>query len=617
MANIKINSLPYLTALCASLVAAPLVMAASAEPPQFSIETLPTYVVVSTRTPLSPDRVSPSINYISVDEMDQWQDRRVMDALSRQTGLALSQNGATGSVGSLFIRGTESRHTAILLDGRRLNPGLANLFSLEHLTVDNLNSIQVQRGASSVQYGSSGIGGVIDLRTRSGFDSAKQGHLEGEYGSHSSKRGAASFTHAEAKWALSFEASALSTENERENDTYERLSITQKFDYKLNNTLSLELIGRYTDADKDFPGSVANPSSFANGETEDWLLSPGIRYATDELSAHFFYSRSEFDFSGVNDFGGPFPFENSVDSDELSLQVDVSLSDNVLLTGGANYRKDMPQSSNDIAFDTKFEQTGGFLQLIAPVSETLELRGRVRADHFSEYSNVLIGNVEVIYTFEQSQTSIFTSLANSYSPPTAQDIIFDGDPTTPVDPEKSVSREIGVRKKFEDPRLEIEMLYFRNDIEDLIVFEFDPNTFVSDGFNEEKALTEGVETSVTYQATDNLFFQGSYTYLTAENNSSGERLARRPRHTIQGAVDIQATEEIRFGLQATSYVDRVGFQGAPLKDFILVNLSATWNLSDDVALFARANNLFDKEYELSAGFPALGRAGYLGLRYSF
>ncbi|TVP76053.1 MAG: TonB-dependent receptor [Puniceicoccaceae bacterium] len=607
----------FTAAICALANIGPSMAGAAEETASSRVDTLPTYVVVATRTPLSLERTSPSISYISADSISQWQDRRIMDALFREPGLALAQNGAPGAVGTLFIRGTESRHTAFLLDGRRLNPGLANQFSLEHLTVDNLSSIQLQRGASSVQYGSSGIGGVVDLRTRSGFDAAERGHIEGEFGSNDYKRGAAGLTHAEDRWAISLEASALSSDNERRNDDYERFSITQRIDYKLTDTLSLELIGRYTDVKKEFPGGVSNPSSIAYGETKDWLVSPGVRYATDELSGHFFYSRSEFDFEGVNDFGGPFPFKNSVDTDELSLQVDLSLGEGLLLTGGGSYRRDVPKSSSNPGFDSKFEQLGVFLQLIAPVSEAFELRGGIRADRFSQYDNVVTGNLEAIYTLEPFQTSVFARLANAYSPPPAQDLIFDGDPTTPVDPEKSVSYELGVRKQFDGPNLEVELVYFRNEIKDLIVFEFDPNTFISDGFNEEKALTEGIEAGFTYQASEQLRLQGAYTYLTAKNESSGERLARRPRHTIQASLDLLLTEDLLAGIQAVSYVERVGFQGASLDDFVLFNLVANWEISDHLNLFARVDNLLDKQYELAAGFPSLGRSGYLGLKYSF
>ena len=577
------------------------------------------YLVVATRTPLGLDRVSPSVSYISDEEMELWQDRGLFKTLTRQSGVAVAQNGTAGSVGSFFVRGTESRHTAFLLDGRRLNPGLSNLFAFEHLSVNNLASVQLQKGASSVNYGSSGIGGVVDLRTRSGFDAADAGHVEGEIGSNEYRRGSGGLALAMDRWAVSFEASAMSTENERDNDAYERFASTQRIDYRLTDVLSFELVSHYVDAEKEAPGRTSSPSSFAYGETKNWLVSPGIRYATDKLSVHFFYSRSEFDREGVDDFLNlPFPFESSVVADELGMQVDFTVSKSILLTAGANYRNDEPWTSTRPGFDTHFEQIGGYLQAIIQVNDALELRGGLRGDHFSRYDDALTGRVEAIYSIGSIRTDLFAKVANSYSPPTAQDVIFDDEPSTSVDPEESVSYELGLRKNFEDKGLEIEMVYFRNDIDDLIIFEFDSSTFTNDGFNEDEALTEGIEAGFTYEPlAKNLSIWGSYTYLTAENESAGERLAKRPRHTIQAGVEFEASEELSLGLHATSYIDRVGFGGATLDDFVLVGLVGEWELTGAVNVFARVDNLFDKEYELAAGFPALGRAGYVGARFEF
>ncbi|MGK0177091.1 MAG: vitamin B12 transporter, partial [Lentimonas sp.] len=121
---------------------------------------LPPYVAVVTRTPLPLDKVSPSVSYISEAEMIQNQDRSIVDVLARQPGVIINTSGTKGGLSSLFMRGTNSDHTGFFLDGRRLNPGFSNQFDLEFLSIDNLSSVEVQRGASSVNYGSAGIGGV-------------------------------------------------------------------------------------------------------------------------------------------------------------------------------------------------------------------------------------------------------------------------------------------------------------------------------------------------------------------------------------------------------------------------------------------------------------------------
>ena len=252
------------------------------------------YVVVATRTPLALDRVSPSVSYISADEMEFWQDRRVVDALGRETGVAVKANGASGAVTSLYARGTESSHTAFFLDGRRLSPATSGQYDLESLAVNNLESVQFQKGASSVNYGSSGIGGVVDMRTAATYGYTDEGgSLEGEFGSNDYYRAATSAFVARDNWGFSLGASTLSTNNERDNDDYESGSFTSRFDYELVKNLSFELLGTYSEATKGVPGNLnGTVSDYNESDSENWLISPGLKYTTDQLTAHLFYSKS-------------------------------------------------------------------------------------------------------------------------------------------------------------------------------------------------------------------------------------------------------------------------------------------------------------------------------------
>jgi hypothetical protein len=130
-------------------------------------------------------------------------------------------------------------------------------------------------------------------------------------------------------------------------------------DYRLSDRLSLELLGQFTEADKELPKTVVAPNLDDEQNTQNWLISPGVRYATDTFSAHLFYSKSESrtTLDQVNSAFGPFPgfaylgefpISNTieVESDELNLQADYSLTDDALLTVGLLYRKDDSSNSN-------------------------------------------------------------------------------------------------------------------------------------------------------------------------------------------------------------------------------------------------------------------------------
>ena len=126
----------------------------------------------------------------------------------------------------------------------------------------------------------------------------------------------------------------------------------------LTEALALELLGQFVDTEKGTPNRVDNFKPDDRQWNENWLLSPGLRVSTDELSLHAFYSRSESRLEAFNDFGffGTSESDNRVESDEFSLQVDYSIDDTALITAGAVYRDD--EASNAGGLSDNYEQAG-------------------------------------------------------------------------------------------------------------------------------------------------------------------------------------------------------------------------------------------------------------------
>ena len=591
-----------------------------------SQELLP-YVVVATRTPLELDRVSPSVSYVSAAEMEFWQDRRVVDALERETGVILRSNGAPGAATSLFLRGTESNHTGFFLDGRRLNPSTSGQYDLESLSLNNLSSVQLQKGASSVNYGSNGIGGVVDLQTAETYGYTDEGAtLEGELGSNNYYRAGGSALVARDNWGLSIGASTLRTENDRDNDDFETISVTGRFDYEIVDDLTFEVLGTYSDTEKGIAGSLSSPSPSDVGETENWMISPGMKYATEEVSVHVFYSRGEFENDAI---ATSFPTISNIETDEVSLQIDYTVTERALLTLGGLYRNDELRSESfglyGSQFNERLEQAGGFAQLLYEVSEAFEVRAGLRFDDYSDYDGAWTRNIEAIYTFEEENLSVFAKLSESYAPPTALDLAFDsnqnpdGSPAnTPLQPEASVSYELGLRQSLLDDQLEWSLVMFRNEIDELVQYlGHGSPLYYSDTYNVGKARTEGVELGVDYTATSKVNLGLGYTYLTAENEETEQRLLRRARHTLQLSADYFITDYLSLGAIGTGYFDSEEVGNVDHEDSFVVDLVTNWDVNDRWSIFARAENVLDEEYESVAGYPSLGRAGYIGARLSF
>lgn len=629
--------------ICSSLVFTQL--SADSTQGALPIYELDPYVVVATRTPLSPLRVSPSIAYIGSEEMVLWQDSSLVDVLERQAGINLKVNGSSGSVSSLFIRGTNSDNSAIFLDGRRLNAAFSGQYDLESLSLNNIDSVQLMKGGSTVNYGSSGIGGVVDLRTKPilGNDIEKFS-LEYESGSNNFDRAMITGHVASDNFAVSFARSKLSTDNERENDYYENNSSLARLDFRVTENLSSELIIQSIDNKKGVPGAETSPSLYNHSHSENLLISPGFRFAKDNISAHVFYSKSEYFYDYDYSFSGIlYNSRSEIETDELSLQVDYNITDTSLLTVGGLYHQD--ELIRLGSYRAEQEQLGVFTQLLSKMSDSFELRSGVRYDDFSNFKNALTGNVEAIYDVSSKDLILFGKVSTSYAPPTAQDLAFDENlgadnslVDTQLNPEKGTSYELGIRYRPSGSKTQWSLVLFRNEIDDLIQYVGHPpvslgpgkfDAYPSDTYNVKRASIKGVEFSFDYSINETLGFILNYTYLDAvgedyiaELNDFDEfTLPYRPQHLIQLTANYQPTDKIRVGLSALRQIDRQrdNYQdyNTDIDDFLVVNLVADLELTESLSVFGRIDNLFDKSYALTYDYPALGRSVYFGARKNF
>ncbi len=585
--------------------------------PEESVYELEPLVVVATRTPLAVDRVSPSVSYIDGEAMEFWQDRRLTDVLQREAGVTIRSNGADGSVTSLFTRGTESNHTGFFLNGRRLPIAFSGQFNIESLSVENLQSVQFQKGAASVNYGSSGIGGVVDLQAASVIgEQSTSLVLQSEVGSNNAHRGQISGSLSDDKWGLTFSGSVYDTDNERENNASSGAGFLSKFDYLLCDDLSLEFISTYTNSDDELPGSLAFPSPTAWNENTYWLLSPGLRYSPDSgMSLHVFYALSKSDLEGA----GPYSVtDDEIKTDELSLQSDINLSEQVLFTSGFLYRNEKLERKAT-GYANSGSQIGGFAQVLWQLNDRIELRAGLREDEYSDYDGSLTYNLESIYNLSKWNMVLFAKAATSYAPPTANDLAYDADLLTPVDPEESLSYEIGLQQKLSEEKLSWTAVLFRNEIEDLIDFlylGFSNGAYQYDVYNVKKAKTQGMELGLSYEPTDSLFCNFNYTYLDTENEDGG-RLLRRPLHAIQMSIAYDFSDSLRMGMSGYGYFDSDDYGGVDGDEYFVADFVADWNLNERVAVFGRVENLFDLSYEPADGYPALGRSVYFGARCRF
>ncbi len=589
------------------------------------------YVVVAHRWDQPLDKLSPSVSVITQQEIETRQFTTVAGALASQPGVAFSQTGQQGSLTTLFTRGTNSNHTAILLDGRRLNPGFSGFYNLSNLTTDNLASVDFMRGASSTLYGTEGIGGVIDLRSRSalGKDGAS-GSISQEYGSYDSWRTAVSAEAAEGDVAATFGGSYRETANRAPNSRFHEWYAQPRVDWKIAENLTADVIGLYINSRVGNPGDNRNfgyPDEKGFTAVESWLVSPRLTFRNNEgWSAHIHYVHSNERVLGLT--VSPF-FTGDTDSSTVADQVDFQLNyeagDEWLFSVGTGYNNyafnQINRATATTAYNQSWHDSYVWFQANWNPTEAVSLWAGARYANYSAFDSPVTYNVQGSYAIDSTGTTLFAKFATAYSAPNPNQIRFAPPGNPAVESEHSLSWEVGVRQTLATVPVTGSILYFENRIRNLIDNTGAPNFFV---INVARAKTQGVELQLDWQPHDAVDVYANYTYLEAISQSdqafgpqSGDRLFRRPRNTATLGTTVRPIEKLTIGGSVTLVSDRTDFGNITLGGFVSARGYASYQIRPYARIFGRVENMFDQKYELAGGFPALPIAAFGGLQFEF
>ncbi|HSH94731.1 MAG TPA: TonB-dependent receptor plug domain-containing protein, partial [Roseimicrobium sp.] len=211
---------------------------------------IPEVVVTATRSATAPENTAASVTIIGRDEIEARKITTLADALQGIPSMSLVRNGTPGQATSVFTRGTESNHTLLMIDGRRIPANLAGGYDYANLSLDNIDRIEVVRTGSSSLYGGDAIGGVINLITRTGRGMEKpETEFSFEGGSFNTFRESAASRGASGKFDYSVSASQLNANFPRNNNQYRNSSIRSSFGYELNEAVYFDLKASYYQSD--------------------------------------------------------------------------------------------------------------------------------------------------------------------------------------------------------------------------------------------------------------------------------------------------------------------------------------------------------------------------------
>ncbi len=428
--------------------------------------------------------------------------------------------------------------------------------------------------------------------------------------------------------------SGLTTDNDRPNNQYRLENGIANVGWSPHERLRIGTLFAYSLADTGNPNSIFDPKPLDNFLTERWLVAPRIDFTPVDWWSHQLIVAYDHErqVNDPNEDGFVGPTRALFKRFTLDYQNNLKLASWLTLTTGAFYSRvdagqerpfilQFPGFPQPTFISDETEQASGFLQAsITPVSG-LNLVAGGRFDSFNQFGDIWTYRFAGSYLIARTDTTLHSSIATGFSPPSSQDKIFGMN--FGLEPERNRGFDIGIEQRFWQGRVQLGATYFHNRLSNVIGFNG-----LFETLNLGAARTQGVEAELQVRPLPDLVFTATYTYLDAEKTSEedvsqpqGARLPRRPRNEayVSGTYlwfgKLRTTAEAKF----VNAREELSFGGPnfDIEDYAWVNLAAEYEVNRHVTVFGRINNLFDEKYAEVFGFPALGRGAYAGVRLSW
>ena len=609
-------------------------------PASSGVSTIPKDVALSPTAVLTPtNEVASSVTIVTSKDLELQQRRTVPDALQSVPGLNVVQAGSAGGQTSVFMRGTNSNHVKVFIDGIEVSdPSNPNgSFDFGHLTTADIERIEVLRGPQSGLYGSDALGGVISIVTKQGEGPPKiTGYVEG--GSFGTFNQALGVSGSEGRFNYSFNVSHLRSMDTpvtppelllpgepRFSNAYDNLTYSTKLGVDVTRNFSLNWTARYTDATLKFTG-------------DDFTIPPftGVPAASQSTqTVQQFFTRGEAVWSPfgegfksfvslaytdhINKTLDPINGPSSNDGDRIKTDWRGLLTfapGQTVLVGVENQ---IERLNTDTTSAQETNQAG-YVELQSKMAPGLFLAANARYDDNETFGGHATWRVAPSYVLPWTDTKLKASIGTGFKAPTLNQRFVDfpsfgffGNPN--LLPEQSLGWDVGFEQPFLNDRIRVGVTYFHNDIKDLIQANF--TTYENVG----RATTSGYETFAAWTITDKLRVRADYTYTEAIDDITGMELLRRPKNKIGFTTAWVPFDPITLSgtviyVGERLDIPREGGADVVAPAYTLVNLAGEYKLDSRVALFGRVDNLLNEHYQDPTGFLRPGLGVFGGVRFS-
>jgi len=562
-----------------------------------------TIVVTATRTEIPLEQATVPVRVITRDDIELSLATDLAELLRFEAGIDIGRNGGPGQATSVFLRGTESNHTLVLIDGVRINPGTIGGAAIQHISPEAIERVEIVKGARSALFGTDAIGGVINIITRRADESSIEGGV-----------GAGSF-----KSRSAFVSAGLRSDRNQAGITLDwqdtagfpprvESDIARGYENLSLNFYAARDIGR---------GEISLRHWRAEGFVEylDFFLTPVDQDTLNSTSAFQFDKQlsrngsSKLIVSWMQDRIRQNQSPDFVESNRLGVDWQYTHAfARHTVTGGLFT---MSENARTLSFGSGFDEDTDVDAVFLQDQWTGERQRAFVALRLSDHDTFgtqTTYNAE--YAWEVSDAwTIRAGLGRAFRAPDATDRYgFGGNPD--LEPEVADEYQLGLGFA-PGGRHKVDFELYANDITDLI--EFDVSSFSL--VNIDAAEIRGAQLGYEYRG-DTFSVRTELVRQRADDAYTGSRLLRRAEESATLSY-VQDVGRHRVGVSVLASGDREDVGGLHLPGYVIAGLTGQLRLSAAWQLNARIENLFDTEYQTAANFRMQERSAFVEVRYQW
>lgn len=585
-------------------------------------ETDETMVVTANRFEQSAKDVIAPVEVVTKEDIEAMQAKSLDEVLRRLPGVQIGKNGGYGQQTSLFIRGTESDHVLVLMNGVRLGSATSGRTDINKISLNGVERVEYIRGPRTAVYGADAIGGVINIitSTTDEYTEVTAGIGSNQYQQLSAVTSTKVTDKLYVKVAVSQEkedgfssysedASGYDPISDADNDGFDSTNLSLELAYQFSDRFISRLNVDYSE------GSVDYDPAESNKDSQNYNVALSNEYVTNKWHTTFMIATNQ-------DHNDEYPEYNAYEKivydtkrDTIYINSFYNLDENTTLGFGFDwYKDDISESTNvELYEETERTNTAAFVTGVYNNS-VVQLEASVRTDENQRYGNATTWQLGFGYKITDSLRFTANS-GTAFKAPTFNDLY---DPLTcypgfgcyggnsKLKPEESTNNEVAA--EFDYDFVFFRLAAYRNNITNLITGDVLENVG--------KAKIEGIELSSSFE-TGPIMHQASFDWMDPTNEDTGEVLARRAKRSGKWNSSYMISDFL-FDLSYLYQGERLDYSGASMLDsYSLFDLAGTYFITDSFSLSARIANMFNEEYETAGGYNTQERSYYGTATYKF